>query len=309
MAVEIVSTLLYAAQPLSSGAGAYDLTDLATAKDELGIPTLDSSRDPFLTRGISQISSAIATYCNRVFQVETVKDEAYPDRDAYPWQVPGGVAPLQLSRWPVLSTVTALVTTADAPTGSTSFTFASTTGVALGMPVHAPNPVYGGQALPGLAYDAVVTGLTATTASVATPTTADIPAGTTLNFGPRVSLQNAPGSWSDLVLGTDYLIDGARGWLVRLNQYTGYPSTWDPVQTNVRYQAGYSTIPLDLVAAALRMLTQRNDARGRDPYLKSQEQPGLGTQTFWVGGLPGTGGLFSEEIRGLIDPYRVPVAT
>src|ERR1700756_1662640 len=58
-------------------AGPYDLTDLATVKDELAIPTSDTSKDGFLQRAITQVSAAVAQYCNRVFAVETIQDLFY----------------------------------------------------------------------------------------------------------------------------------------------------------------------------------------------------------------------------------------
>jgi hypothetical protein len=35
--------------------------------------------------------------------VETVKDEFWPQRDPWPWVIPGGLRPLQLTRWPIVS--------------------------------------------------------------------------------------------------------------------------------------------------------------------------------------------------------------
>jgi hypothetical protein len=84
----------------SSGAGAYDLTDLATMKVELDISV--GKYDSLLRRYISSASAAAAQYCNRVFVAETVKDEFWFDRDPMPRAVRGNVAPLQLSRFPVI---------------------------------------------------------------------------------------------------------------------------------------------------------------------------------------------------------------
>ncbi len=81
-------------------AGSYDLTDLTTVKDELSIKSTDTSNDSFLGRGITQVSKAIANYCNRVFPVETVKDVIYLDRNLL-LRVNVASVTLQLSRWPV----------------------------------------------------------------------------------------------------------------------------------------------------------------------------------------------------------------
>lgn len=74
------------------------LVALADVKTELGIT--GTTDDTWLTGVISRASAAAVQYCNREFVSEAIKDEFWPERDAYPYQVPGGLAPLQLSRWP-----------------------------------------------------------------------------------------------------------------------------------------------------------------------------------------------------------------
>ena len=69
-----------------------------------------------------------------------------------------------------------------------------------------------------------------------------------------------------------------------------------------------SGVPSDVVDAALEMITARWHRRGVNPYLRSLEQPGLGTETYWVGGPPSSGGL-PEAIAEMLDrQYRVPTA-
>jgi hypothetical protein len=80
-------------------AASYDLVDIGVVAEELGTTEGDA---PVIRRLISRASAAIAQYCNRVFVAEVVKDDIWPQRDPYPWQIPGGVAPLQLTRWPVM---------------------------------------------------------------------------------------------------------------------------------------------------------------------------------------------------------------
>jgi hypothetical protein len=74
------------------------------------------------------------------------------------------------------------------------------------------------------------------------------------------------------------------GWLIRLNQYTGHPIFWEPATTTINYQAGYAIVPPDVVDAALRAITARFSVRGRDPLMKSQDQPGLGHQVGLING-------------------------
>nr|WP_294549964.1 hypothetical protein [uncultured Rhodopila sp.] len=309
MSIEIITTVLVAAAAAASpAAGAYDLTDMATVLDELQIPPNDTKSRGFLQRGITQVSDAIARHCNRVFQVETLRDNCYPERDAYPYQVPGGVWPLQLMRWPILPALVTLATAGDTRSGAT-LPFTNTAGLMVGMPVHAPSSVPGGAPTPGFPHDATVASIIANeSVTLSFPITQDVPEGTTVKFGPRVVVTDPPGTYTDLILGTDYTIDADAGWLIRLNKWTGYPAKWDPVLTVVRYQAGYNPIPAGIVDAALRVITTRNDARGRDPYLRSRDQPGgLGSETYWIGGLPGVRGMFTEEVADLLNPYRVPV--
>lgn len=113
MAIEIITTVL-------TPAASYDLTDLATVKDELSLPTADTSKDCFLSRGITQVSAAIARYCNRVFPAETVSDLIYlrgrPFSPHYAVTPLGQPAPLQLTRWPVVSMTSVIETAADGTT-------------------------------------------------------------------------------------------------------------------------------------------------------------------------------------------------
>jgi hypothetical protein len=79
----------------------YDLTTLATVKDELSITTNVS--DATLKRYISSASAAAAQYCNRVFPVEAVSDTFLKIRDPRRGLFYGRIEPLQLSRWPVIA--------------------------------------------------------------------------------------------------------------------------------------------------------------------------------------------------------------
>lgn len=97
MGIRVVTTV-------TAAAANYLLTDLATVKAELGIS--GSANDAALRRYLKSSSAAAAQYCNRVFQAEAVTDAFYPEQDPYPFQVPGGVSALQLTRWPMVSVTT-----------------------------------------------------------------------------------------------------------------------------------------------------------------------------------------------------------
>ena len=288
MGAQIISSVLLAAT-------SYDVIDLATVKDELKVT--DTTTDAWFARAITQTSTDISQYCNRVFQVETVRDMIFPDRDYYPFQVPGGLSPLQVSRWPLLPAAVTLVTSADTPSGI-SLPFASTTGLTAGLPV----------LWAGLASAGVVQSVAAAAVQLAAPVPADVPAGTPVTFGLNVTVADGSSTFpTQMVVNQDFLIDARKGQLIRLNRWTGYPMPWDPVATTVTYQSGYSVIPPDVVKAALQLITEQFHERGQNPALKSREQPSLGTETFWVGTRPGADGVFSTAISGRLDNYRVPV--
>lgn len=228
MSVRVVTTVV---TPASS----YDLTTLANIKDDLAIPSTDTSSDATLARFITEQSALVAQYCNRVFPIETIQDVIYPDRDPYPYQVTGMLSELQLSRWPIVA----------------------------------------------------VTSVTDTVA---------------------VGVANT------LVSGTDYQIDAARGWLTKIDPNTGYPTGWSPDQYTIEYTAGYfeagsGNPPPDLEMAVLRLVTARFKARGRDPFLRSQGEPGVGNEQYWIGALPGQTGPFPPDIAAVLEKYRVPLAT
>lgn len=297
MAVSIITTVLTAARAAPRGKP-YDLTDIATVHDELTITTQPSPDDPFLLRAITQASTAIAKYCNRVFPVEALQDQVFIQQDPYPWQVPGGVYPLRLSRWPMVnSNVVAF-------TGNTHGTnvidgIASTVGLTIGMLVFAAD----GSIPAGTTIQTTPTANSITLSKAATSSETAL----SLNTGVQVVQTLTVGQTQTLVYGTDFTIDPEMGWLLRLDKFTGVTVKWEAIPVTVQYQAGYSPIPQDLVDACLRLVTARFRARGRDPALVQRDQPQLGSSRYWFGTAPGQTGAFSPEILGLIESYRVPV--
>lgn len=299
MAVSIITTVLTAARAAPRGKP-YDLTDIATVHDELSITILvDTANDPFLLRAITQTSTAIAKYCSRVFPVEAVQDQIFIQQDPYPWQVPGGVYPLQLSRWPLVNS-NVIAFTGNTHGSNVIDGIASTAGLTIGMLVFAAD----GSIPPGTAIQ------TTPAANSITLTQAATSSETALSFttGLQVIQTLSINQTQTLVFGTDFTINPALGTLIRLDKFTGVGVKWESIPVTVQYQAGYSPIPSDLQDACLRLVTARFRARGRDPTLVQRDQPGggLGTERYWVGTAPGQNGAFPPEILGLIEPYRVP---
>jgi len=200
-------------------ASGYDLTTLAVVKDELSIT--DTSKDTTLSRYITSASAAIAQYCNRVFPSETVKDEFWPDRETYGFQLPGSMMSLQLTRWPV-GTVTSVTENGTA-----------------------------------------------------------------------------------LVDGTDYRVDKDNGSLIRLGG-NAYPTTWLAWPIVAIYAGGFAAIPSDIADAAVRMVKARYLAKGRDPYLKQENIPGVRDYSLWVPTGDEAGNM-PPDVADLLDNYRAVI--
>jgi hypothetical protein len=159
-----------------------------------------------------------------VLSAETVRDTVFFERDPQPWQVPGGVAPLQLSRWPVLAS---------------------------------PPP--------------------------------------TVSVGDTL-----------LVADVDYVVDGARGQLIRLSP-SGIPMGWVSLPVTVTYRAGFDPVPADVQDAVIRLVKARWYARRRDPNLKREEIPGVRSAEWWIDTSPARLAAMPPEVVDLLDNYRVPV--
>lgn len=281
-------------------AATYDLVDLDTVKDELNITSTDTSKDDFLSRAITQVSAAVANYCNRVFPVETVKDifdeqgfhASYGFGRYHGGYSTGASARLQLSRWPVVGGSPVTLAAPSETDAGNVLPFASTDGVTVGQPVsHLSIPV-------GTTVASLVTNVSVT---LSVPLTAPIFAGDAVTFGLSVIRTNSYASpeSAEIITSDNFRINASDGQVLWLNRHLGGYSAL----TTVVYQAGYQTIPADLTDAVLRAVTGRFAARGRDPLLREQNQPILGQQTYWIGTSPGQRGGFTGEIADILDTY------
>lgn len=295
MGISIVSTV-------SSAAAGFALTDLSTAKDEIAVT--DTTDDAWLTRAIAQVSRSVMNYCSRTFWPESLSDLCYIEQDPYPYQTPGGVAPLQLSRFPLLSMSSVLQTialnTTQALVSGTDFTVDNDRGQLIRL-----NPFTGvattWEALPVTA--AYTAGFGAVAAENHT-----VPSGAS----PQLTVTNQE-YWS-FDRGVAYA-GGAALVAVAANptvgQYTVSDGTYGfntgDATAPVVVSYAYAVIPDDLVDVVLRLVTQRFKARGRDPLLMQRDVPQKGTERWWVGAAQGQNGAFPPEISGILDKYRVPV--
>lgn len=108
---------------VTAAASSYDLTTLTNVKAELNI--IDGASDVILKRYISGASQAAIQYCNRAFAVETVSEQFITDHSRC--LVRGGVKPLQLARWPIV-TVTSVTENAVLLVAGTDYLVDATNG-------------------------------------------------------------------------------------------------------------------------------------------------------------------------------------
>lgn len=314
----------------------YDFIDLATVKDDLGITV--TTDDAYLQRRIDEVSRVARQYMNRTIQMETVRDEFWAQREAYPWQLPGGVMPLQLSRWPVVGMCArssllpppapVLGQTPDptsAAPGGTFFaviTYLTVEGETLPSPeasfsvnpgnflTIAPppaaedlvgNPAIGWNAYAGAAAGAEqLQNLPSAFNSMSAPFVLS-------NGPPAVALAPPPATsvsenGTKLVEGTDYLVDAVHGHLTRLFSGDVYPTRWSTLPITVIYAAGYPVVPDDIAGAVSRAVKALYMARNRDPAVKSQTAAGIYSATYIQ-----NAELLTPDVYGSLDAYRVPV--
>jgi hypothetical protein len=108
-----------------------------------------------------------------------------------------------------------------------------------------------------------------------------------------------------LVENTDYLVDKAAGQLTRLDS-SGRGRSWSPLPLVVVYSAGYAVIPPDVEDAAIRMVSKRYSAKGRDPTLKAENIPGVLDRQFWIATGSDSGNM-TPDITDVLDNYRQPL--
>ncbi|MEJ0097871.1 MAG: hypothetical protein WDM84_08015 [Bauldia sp.] len=105
-----------------------------------------------------------------------------------------------------------------------------------------------------------------------------------------------------LVAGTDYQVDLRTGIITRLR---GDRETWWPFgKIVVTYSAGYADVPPALAAAATTMVQHFRSQAGQALLLRSEEVPGILTNTY--ADYP-SGGALPPQVEALIADYRKPV--
>lgn len=286
-----------------SAAKSQDLTDLATAKDELRLLPANTADDSWLRRAISNVSASVATYCQRVFLPELIEDVLDFQQDPYPYQTPGGVSSLQLSRWPVVALVSVEQITSpgnrEELTDGTDFRLNAELGELVKL------NRYTGAASTWDTMPLVIR--YAAGFGVAVREQHSVPASAPFTVTPTdgafscdIGVQLADGTALTRVSGTP----SAGQYRVASGVYSFNAAQAGEALT---FDFASKAVPPDLVDVSLRVITARHYARGRDPMLVSIDTEDVGTKRWWVGGTPKQTGPFPPEIAGILDQYNMPV--
>jgi hypothetical protein len=129
----------------------------------------------------------------------------------------------------------------------------------------------------------------------------------TLSRRPNVTIS---GVMNDDDTNTYYRIDPGAGILYCLDS-SGYRMSWACCKSiTISYSAGYimpgqagANLEPALEAAAIELLQAYWMSRGRDPLIRSEDVPGLGAVTYWVGAV-GESGELPPSVESRIAPFR-----
>lgn len=340
MGITIISTVVTAAAAAFAGQGAYDLVDLATVRTELQLA--DQSRDADLRRWITQASARAAKFANRVFPVELLQDQFFPERDPFPQVAIGNIDPLQLARWPIAASPCMAGTAAPlAPVlsqaaggvlpparvyvrityvtaaGETAVSAESSLGIAANCVLQVAAPAADALRLATgwNVYVGTVSGseLRQNAAPIALGTPWSEPATGLLTGLPGLAM---PGFVSviengiPLIEGVDFLTDFDEGQLTRLD-VNAWPKRWPKWPIVVLYPAGYVFSDprfADAQDAVIQIVQGRYRGQGRDPELRSQNIAGAYSATYRnVTGTDTAVGDLTPGVRAMLERYRVPV--
>jgi hypothetical protein len=334
MAAQIITAVVAPAAGLFQGGQPYDLVDLPTVKDEFTIPSGVS--DAFLQRSITQVSTEAALFCNRVFPVETLLDQIWLQRDAYPQVVTGGLNPLQLSRWPITSAASlaglapplapALASISGGALAASNYfvriTYLTKIGetpgsaesnllVAANSLLQVPSPALdaAGLATGWNVYVATASGKeflqNSTPIAIGTAwieaATGLLIQGTPISNAVSVVENSIP-----LAEGVDFQVDRTIGQLIRFDT-NGWPRKWPALPITVTYATGFAVIPPDLQKGVLKLIKLAVMSRDRDPALRQENIGGAYEAAYWFASGPGqaTGDL-PPDVEAILERYRVP---
>lgn len=116
----------------------------------------------------------------------------------------------------------------------------------------------------------------------------------------------------DTIDSAEYRIDEKSGTIYRLDG-SGSPSSWTVGKlASVTYTGGYIfpddtgySLPPVLESAAIELISLFWFARGRDPLLKAEENPGVARFEYWVGAV-GPQGDLPPSVMGKLSAFLRP---
>lgn len=340
MAPTRIPLIFPAATPAIVGGVVGDLCALDDVRLELGLS--DTTQDLYLSATIARQSAAALNFCNRWLGPQWAVESFWPQRDAYPYQLPEGEFPLQLTQWPVAAAAPNIAGIAppDAPTlsstaggslpaatywvrtayitpnGETAASVESTLGISASRLLTVASPpadpariatgwnVYVGSSQMGETRQNVSP---LSIGAAWTEPTGGLVAG----VAPPLALTAVENSAVDprpLAEGVDFRVAADVGQLTRISAGDGYATRWPTLQHTFIYPCGYWTIPADLQDAMIRAVCAKYFSRGRDPTLKSETIPGVYSASYaQPGALKGSPSQFAPDVEAILQNYRVPV--
>jgi hypothetical protein len=123
-------------------------------------------------------------------------------------------------------------------------------------------------------------------------------------FGANTATSTNPPT--PLAENVDFVIDRTVGQITRLSPY-GNTRYWRGLYMSCLYQAGYATVPPDIVDAVAEMVKQKYYAQTRDPMARQVNIPGVMEQSYWFGAGVGSVIDMSPHIQAVFERYKVPV--
>lgn len=256
------------------------LTLTSVVREDYGIGS--DATDSYLSRLIKRNSASVENFCNRVFARQRIQESILILADAYPYQLPGGVSPLQLSYWPLIEVES--VYEFGKELSSEKYRALSSRGQLVRLD-------YTGNPMAWPTTEIVVI----YSAGYELPLP-DWEADTAYSIGDVVV--NDACIYSATVAGTSASSGGPTGTDSSITDGT---VTWSYVRAYER------TLPYDIEDAVGRLVFSRYLARRRDPFIKSETTEGVGSVSYIVGDPTGEGANFPPDVMDLLNNYRVPV--
>ena len=92
----------------------------------------------------------------------------------------------------------------------------------------------------------------------------------------------------------------------------GMRTNWAISSIVVTFTAGWdlagTELPSEIAGAALALVKSSWFGRLRDPLIKSEDVPGVGSTQWWVGGTGGDAGSLPQDVVDSLAPYRAAIA-